>query len=264
MEIGINLKAVCDIPDDVFIPMIADLGFTATHDMARPREEMERLSALCAASGIRFDSLHAPFHHINDIWLEGEDGDRMLDELKHCVDMCLVADSRVAVVHLSSGENPPGITDAGRGRFADLVEYSMKKGVHIAFENQRKQFNLAWAMETFGPDTGVGFCWDCGHESCFTPGQEFMPLYGDRLLCTHIHDNFGIYNDDRHMLPFDGVIDFHRVARQLRGSGFTGPLTLEVMAEKNSHYEGVNYQGMEPEEYLSRAAAAAKRLAAML
>ena len=38
MEIGINLKAVCDIPDDVFIPMIADLGFTATHDMARPRK----------------------------------------------------------------------------------------------------------------------------------------------------------------------------------------------------------------------------------
>ena len=263
-EIGINLDAVCTMAAEDYIQTIADLGFTATFSMAKPREEMERLGTLCAARGIRFDTLHAPFGHINDIWLEGEDGARMLEELKDCVDQCLVVGAPIAVVHLSSKMNPPTITDAGRGRFEDLVAYARKQGVKIAFENQRKLFNLAWAFETFRTEDGVGFCWDCGHENCFTPGIQFMPLFGDRLICTHIHDNLGIFNDDRHMLPFDGALDFDRVARQIRDSGFEGALMLEVMAGVNSHYEGMNYQDISPEEYLQRAAVAAKRLAQMV
>ena len=263
-KIGINLEAIRGLTDEVYIKTIADLGFTATFSMAKDYEKMEQLGTLCAAHNIRFDTLHAPFDHINDIWLAGEGGDRMLAELKDCVDKCLVVGAPIAVVHLSSKMNPPTITDIGRGRFGELVAHAQKKGVKIAFENQRKLFNLAWAFETFKPEDGVGFCWDCGHENCFTPGMQFMPLFGSRLICTHLHDNLGIFNDDRHMLPFDGGVDFDRVARQIRESGFEGTLMLEVMAGVNSHYEGRNYRGVSPEEYLQRAAAAANRLAQMV
>ena len=264
MEIGINLHAMVGLTDEAYIKTIAELGFRATFCMAQPRERMEQLGRLCAAENIRFDTLHAPFDHINDIWLDCEGGQRMLAELKDCVDQCLVVGAPIAVVHLSSKMKPPTITDIGRGRFEELVAYARKKGVKIAFENQRKLFNLAWAFETFGPEDGVGFCWDCGHENCFTPGKQFMPLFGDRLICTHIHDNNGVFNEDKHMLPFDGTLDYQRVARQLRESGYQGTLMLEVMAGTNHHYEGENYQGMSPQEYLQRAAAAAKRLANMV
>ena len=264
MEIGINLHAIGGLTDEVFIKTMAELGFTATFCMAKPAEQMERLGKLCAAENIRFDMLHAPFDHINDIWLDCEDGQRMLMELKDCVDQCLVVGSPIAVVHLSSKQNPPTITDIGRGRFEELVAYARKKGVKIAFENQRKLFNLAWAFETFGPEDGVGFCWDCGHENCFTPGKQFMPLFGDRLICTHIHDNEGVFNEDKHMLPFDGTLDFQRVTRQIRESGYTGVLMLEVLAGASDHYEGINYQGVEPREYLQRAADAVKRLEKMI
>ena len=259
MEIGINLQAIGGLTDEAYIKTMADLGFTATFCMAKPLAEMERLGTLCATENIRFDTLHAPFDHINDIWLEGEGGDRMLSELKDCVDKCLVVGAPIAVVHLSSKMKPPTITDIGRGRFEELVAHAQKKGVKIAFENQRKLFNLAWAFETFGPEEGVGFCWDCGHEGCFTPGMEFMPLFGDRLICTHIHDNAGIFNEDRHLLPFDGDLDFDRVAHRLRASGFSGVLMLETIAGASDSYAGVS-----PENYLRQAADAAKRLERMI
>ena len=125
----------------------------------------------------------------------------------------------------------------------------------LAFENQRKLANLAWAMETFEDTDMVGFCWDCGHESCFTPGREYMPLFGKRLLCTHIHDNEGEYNKDSHLIPFDGNINYERFAEHIRNSGYQGPLTLEVIA-KNSH----RYDDITPDEYLEKAATAVKRL----
>ena len=253
-EIGIAITKVPGMTEEAFVKTAAELGFTATFDMARPQEVMERLGALCNASGIRFETLHAPFDHINDIWLPGDDGDRMLSELKDCIDKCLMVGAPMAVVHLSSKQNPPTITDLGRGRFEELVAYAGKKGVKIAFENQRKLFNLAWALETFTPADGVGFCWDCGHEGCFTPEIQFMPLFGSRLICTHIHDNFGVFNDDSHLIPFDGALDFHRVARQLREANWQGSLMLELKA----------YPEMPGEAYLYRAAGAVKRLAAMV
>lgn len=125
----------------------------------------------------------------------------------------------------------------------------------FAFENQRKLANLAWAMETFGPDSNVGFCWDCGHESCFTPGREYMPIFGKRLVCTHIHDNHGIYNGDDHMLPFDACMDFEKVARQIRESGYEGSLMLEVGPGAHEVYQNLTW-----EEFFERAAVAVKRL----
>ena len=47
-----------------------------------------------------------------------------------------------------------------------------------------------------------------------------MPLFGNRLICTHIHDNDCMYDHDMHMIPFDGAVDYDRVTRQIRESGF--------------------------------------------
>lgn len=256
-QIGINLRSFPGISDETYIKTAAELGFTVTFDMVRSQEDMERLFTLCDVSGIRFENLHAPFDGINAIWKDNDDGDKMLQQLTDGVDKCGMVNASILVVHLSSGLFPPSTTDIGRGRFTQLVEYAMKKGVKVAFENQRKLFNLAWALETFGPETGVGFCWDCGHEGCFTPEKQFMPLFGDRLICTHIHDNTGVFNDDRHMLPFDGKLDFHRVARQLREAGWQGSLMLEVLAKNDARY----IEKLSPEEYLHRAADAVKQLA---
>lgn len=162
--------------------------------------------------------------------------------------------------HLSASFTPPPITEIGKYRFEKLVEYADRKGVRVAFENIYTLENLAWAMERFGKGSNVGLCWDCGHEYCFTQGVEIMKLWGDRLICTHIHDNECILDKDRHMLPFDGAIDFERVAEHLRNYNYTGTLMFEVIANGNH----CMYDPFSVEEYLVRAADAAKRLAKMV
>lgn len=257
-QIGICINAVAGLDDETYIRTIRQLGFRTTFTGIMDRERLDKIGNYCASAGVTMETLHAPFDHINDMWLTGEDGERMLSRLKTAVDNCLVAGADIAVVHLSSGDAAPPITDLGRGRFSELVDHAISKNVRIAFENQRKLANLAWAMETFDAPN-VGFCWDCGHEGCFTPGREYMPIFGKRLICTHIHDNWREYNGDLHMLPFDGCVDFEKVTAYLRGADFEASIMLEVFAQKADRYADVD-----PISYLQRAADAAKRLQNMV
>ena len=159
-----------------------------------------------------------------------------------------------------------GMEDLGKGERSMVgTMYGTKdKGVRyldyeIAFENQRKPDRLAWAFEKFGRMPHVGFCFDCGHEGCFTQGVQFLPLYGDRVLCTHIHDNDCVQGEDLHVLPFDGKLDFGRVARQIRESRYAGPLTLEIHAVNSNKYDFMTLQA-----FLERAAHSIKRLRSMV
>lgn len=253
-KIGINLHAIKGLTDEDYLREIAALGFNTMFSGVLAPERQAAVAELCARYGIEYETLHAPFGHINDIWLENDNG--MLDELCRCIDHCVIAGAPIAVVHLSAGMKPPSITDLGRERFARLVDYAAKKNIKIAFENQRKLANIAWAFEAFPTDT-VGFCWDCGHEYCFTPGRHYMPLFGDRLICTHIHDNTAVFNEDSHFLPFDGACDFDYVAATIRESGYTGSLMLEVG-------NASRYGDMVPQEFLAKAAEAACRLRRMV
>lgn len=257
-KIGMFLHAI-KLPDEAYIKMISELGFNATFTVMMEKERHARVAELLAKNGMEYETIHAPFGHINDMWLDCEGGEAMYRELTDCVDLCVLSGAPIIVVHLSSGQNPPPVTDIGRARFSELVDYADRKNIRIAFENQRKLSNIAWAMETFGEETSVGFCWDCGHEACFTPGTEYMQMFGKRLICTHIHDNFGVYNQDDHLIPFDGVMDYGQVAEHIRKSGFTGSLMLELAASNSNVYDG-----MSAEAYLERAANAAKRLAALV
>ena len=181
----------------------------------------------------------------------------MLSELMNCVDHCVIANAPIAVIHMSSGNTPPPITDIGRARYEKLVEYAMKKNVKVAFENLRKSANFAWAMETFEHNPMVGFCWDCGHEACYQNGREFMPWYGERLICTHIHDNCGLQDADDHLLPFDGTVDFNRFAEHIRNSGYKGSLMLEVFNIVH------RYDDLTAEQFLEKAAGVVNKLVKM-
>ncbi|MBQ8357541.1 MAG: sugar phosphate isomerase/epimerase [Clostridia bacterium] len=258
-KIGINYGAKGGLEPEDYAKTMRALGFDAVFTGTPAPERISVFGEAFAKHGIEWETLHAPFKNINNIWLEGEGGEAMIAQLLGAVDACVLAGVSILVVHLSSGLKPPSITDIGRKRFAELVEYAAKKNVRIAFENQRKLANLAWAFEAFEEAPNVGFCYDTGHEGCFTPGREYMPLFGQRLICTHIHDNSGVFDHDEHMIPFDGNLNFDRVTRQIRESGFTGSLMLEVLSG-HTHL----YDDMTCEAYLEKAAAAVKRLRDMV
>ena len=85
-----------------------------------------------------------------------------------------------------------------------------------------------------------------------------MPLFGDRLICTHIHDNEGIFDEDNHWLPFDGNINYSRFAEHIRRANYQGSLMLEA------GFDPQKYGNVSAEEFLQRAADAAKKLAKMV
>lgn len=260
-KIGVNIHKIPNATTKEFIRAAAEAGFDSLFAPSNvTKEQLLEMARLTREAGMTLETLHAPFKGcINHMWLEGEEGDAALNTLTDAVTFCHNAGVPMTVVHLSSGEDAPPITDVGRERFARLVAYAREMGVKIAFENQRKLANIAWAFEAFDKEEHVGFCWDCGHEGCFTPGRHYMPLFGHKLFCLHLHDNDGGYNHDLHQIPFDGALDLDYVARTLRESGFPGTVMLEI-----SHGNDPRYADLTPAEYLQRAANAAKRLRDMI
>ena len=117
----------------------------------------------------------------------------------------------------------PPINEAGIARYDALVAHAREKGVKIAFENLRYLENLALLMDRY-PD--MGFCWDTGHERCYTPDVRYMPLYGNRTIALHVHDND--FHRDAHTLPFMGAHDWNAITDALADIRYKGEFTLEA------------------------------------
>ena len=223
--------------------------------------DFDNVMKLFNGNGIICETLHAPFDGINDMWGEdAEKGTAMLNRLKDSVDKCSRYNIPVTIVHLSSGRPMPGISDYGVLRFEELFDYAEKNGVKIALENQRYSENISYFMERYAQP---GFCWDIGHENCFTDNIKFMELFGDRLCALHIHDNRCLKDNDDHLIPFDGNIDFDYVAQTLAKNGYDGTVMLEI--GKGVTVDGKQvYDSLTDEEYIVKAAGAAKKLSDMI
>ena len=242
-----------------FCRMIAEIGFDGFFSVWRDRAETALFADCAAKHGLRYSSLHAPYSAVNEMWLPGDAGDAVLAEF--CQSLSDAADNGIPVVvmHMSSGDGAPSITDIGRERYAKLVDFAVKKGVTVALENQRKLANLAYMFETYADVPNVRFCWDMGHESALGPGFAYMPMFGKKAVYTHIHDNFCVHNGDLHLIPFDGAIDFDSRIKHLAENAYNGPLTLELSGPRPEYYEG-----MSCETYLHRAYDALNKLRGML
>ncbi len=260
-KLGMNFRAERpkDKTDEEILARLREYGFGAIFTGMPDPQRLDELAPKVRAAGIDYDFIHAPFKGINEIWKEGEEGEEMLGRMIGTVDGCSRNEIPIVVIHLSSGVNAPMINDIGVERFDRLIRHAEAAGVQVAIENQRKIGNIAALMERYESEPHVGFCWDNGHEACFTPGREYMPLFGKRLICLHIHDNRCIYNVDEHFLPFDGLIDFQHVADQIRASGYQGSVMLETKGRSSELY-----QGLTEESFLERAYMQANRLRVMI
>ena len=255
MEIGINLNCYANtnsLPLEKQAELMKQNGFTKTFCFPDDDAATENGAAILARFGISFDTLHAPFSSINDIWKNEECGEIMLTKLLCGIDKCRLVGAPTMIVHLSSKTPAPRVTDIGFLRFDRLMEHAQKNGVKIAFENQRVVSNISCVLECY---ENAGFCWDVGHEECFAHSRRYMDIFGDRLSALHLHDNHKEFNKDEHLIPFDGLIDYNRIALTITKYRYTGTLMFEVMRENSNRYVG-----MSPEDYYERAGKAAKKL----
>ena len=183
--------------------------------------------------GLEYEFIHAPFAGINNMWLPGMDYLSIYNGMKTAIDAAAENDVPMVILHVSSGWKVPEINDLGLARFDSLVVYAKERGVKVAFENLRKVGNVSYFVDRYEHMDNVVFCYDCGHEHCYTQTVCFPDIFRERMVCTHIHDNYGrgdlsIDDPDFHLLPFDGNLDFEAMMRSLDKYNYQGSLMLEV------------------------------------
>ena len=234
VRIGINLYSKW--PYKEVIQAFLENGINRTFVCVEHPYFDEVMQAL-AKTDIVVDNLHAPFIGQNNIWKEGETGDKTLQNLCNGIDCCVKYGVNLMVAHVSNGRPMPEITDVGLERFDKLMIYAKAKGVTVAFENHRYLENVKYFMDRY-PE--AGFCLDTAHEHAFTPGTRYMPIWGERLVATHISDNDCLCDKDMHMLPFDGIIDFDKTAREISECGKNVTLMLEVKPDNHPRYADIS------------------------
>lgn len=204
-------------------------------------------------AGLVVENMHAPFSGVNNFWVDGIDGDALLEKFLQIVDDCAVHSIPAMVVHLSSGYTPPPCNELGLDRVKKIIYKAEECGVNVAFENLGTTKHLEYVLENV-MSSRAGFCYDSGHHNCWAISEDFMGKYGSRLMALHLHDNDG--TGDQHLLPFDGTCDWPVIMSDIAKTGYTGSVALEAI--------NIGYERILPCEYLQLAYERAKRLEVLM
>ena len=200
-------------------------GFFSGPDYASNIDELKEFHRLGKELGLVYETSHSTIPGACDVWYPGDNGEKYIEMLKKELDNCAELNIPIYIVHIQAEMQPGTSLELGIKRFEPLVAYAKEKGVTIAFENTDATELLCGVLNHFDTE-GVGFCFDTGHELFRTPNDNLLGRIGHRLICTHIHDNDGVY--DQHLLPFDGIFDFEKMCRDLANIGYEGNLTFEL------------------------------------
>ncbi|MDD6702709.1 MAG: sugar phosphate isomerase/epimerase [Clostridiaceae bacterium] len=260
---GMDFNEIADIDQLEFIKAAGFDQFFYTERRNQPRAEDEAIAEKAAKLGIGFHSIHAPFYGMDDLWHDedGELAEIMRKELFNSIDNCHNLDVPIVVMHAIIGMDNHTPTELGLERIGEIIDYAVKRGVVIGFENTEGECYLKALLDKFGEIENVGFTFDSGHELCYNGGSDMLGKYGKYLVSTHLDDNHGMsdpehpnFLDDYHLLPFDGYADWEGIARRLNKCGFEGSLTFEVDSKGRcgSHSNDM-YLGLSLEQYVAKA-----------
>lgn len=252
------------------IKLLKKIGFDGFFSEYTNDEDIAEQKRIADEVGMIFQSIHAPYVKMNQMWTEN--ADVAVSELIDCVKACAKNDVPIMVAHTFIGFKDHTPTDIGLKNFEKVVNVAKDLGVKVAFENTEGEEYLFAVMDYFKNEPYVGFCLDTGHEMCYNHSRDLLALFGDRLIATHINDNLGIrdfdgeitYIDDLHLLPFDGVADWQGIVDRLNANGYDGLLTFELGRTSKPHrLENDFYAEMPIEKYLTLAYMRACRVATM-
>lgn len=229
----------------------------------------EQIFDLCNHSqklGLFFQSIHAMHLNMRGLWFDENESNFIAENFKKTIACAHSSGVDRVVMHLYCGflkENP---TKLGINKVSEILETAYKYGVKLCFENLEGANFLEAVLDEFKDNPYARFCYDTGHENCYL-GKSTVEKYIDRISVMHINDNLGVRmpslgingKDDLHLLPFDGKVDFDRVADIVIKAGLKSELTFELKISKD---EASNkYRQMSFDEYLDLAFSRMKKFA---
>ena len=228
-------------------------GFDATF-LDWNREDMKKDADLARRLGLFVQSIHSPFCgdcHVSDLWRGGKEGVAVRDLLLSCLEDCARCEIPVMVIHPFIGFKDHTPTDVGIENYAKIVKRANELGVTLGFENVEGEEYLAALMQAFWNEPSLGFCLDTGHELCYNGGKDMLALYGEKLCHTHFNDNLGVYDpaltweNDLHLVPLDGIVDFKNVMQRIEKTPYQGPIVFELsVSNKPGRHDHDRYREM--------------------
>lgn len=259
-KIGISVGNAYAIPTPEVVKLLARTGFDAISPAWKKGIDLTDTVEAARNCGLAIQSLHGPFHGAAALWSDDEAVSApAIAELLEALEDCRKFEIPLMVMHTWIGfaysQTP---NEAGLRNYGIIVDKAREYGIRIAFENTEGEEFLFALMEHFKDNDNVGFCWDSGHEMCYSYGKDLLSVLGDRLIMTHLNDNLGVsrfdgktyWTDDLHLLPYDGIGDWDTLIRRLRDAKKLEILNLELsITSKPNRHENDCYAQMSLEQY---------------
>lgn len=207
---------------------------------------------ILGASGVFARTIHAPYQAIN--LASFDESERIFGVKMVSQAMRFLAEigGETIIVHPTSvpiGSTLPYYTLGNVGKatenahrsIAQLATIAQVEGVSIALENLPARGMSARPLQNMQelrsfiadlPQPTVGICHDIGHSRLINLdiGDEAR-IASDRLLALHLQD--GHTNDDDHLPPGHGILNFDLYGKVLDDIGFEGARTLEVLIKNH-------------------------------
>lgn len=175
--------------------------------------------------GLNIIFAHLGYQNINDIWLDNEEGAKLVDRYKNDIKTCKDNNIPLVVMHLTRHSEAPMFNELGLSRFKEIVEYAKEIDMKIAFENTKIKGYLEYIFDNIDLDN-IGLCFDSGHYHAHFKDELDFDKYKNKIFAVHLHDNDT--TKDQHLMPFDGTLDWDKVLKKLKNSNYEGPITMEL------------------------------------
>jgi len=149
-----------------------------------------------------------------------------------CLDTAEALGVPRVVFHAAAEKVAPEDRDGWRDRQAARWREALAgRDVEVMLENEWEtdpEF-LRDAVDAVGL-TNVGACLDVGHAHLYArvPVSRWVEVLGPRIRHLHLHDNEQRKDDDQHLLPGRGTIDWEGFVSAMRAQGLCPPAVIEL------------------------------------
>ena len=130
-------------------------------------------------------------------------------------------------------DDPQGVFLMNLDWIREILPYAHELGLRLNIENMPyanldiARFSRLYALVREVNDDSFGLCLDTGHAACIGDDPaELVRLAGKKLFTLHVHD--AMKQQDLHLPPFAGRIDWKPFRDALRETDFDGVVSLEV------------------------------------
>lgn len=194
---------------------------------------------------ININSVHAPFSNEVDISRLDDSGQEFaLQQVGKAIIMAERMEAGIVVLHgsaepIGEHERAQRITQS-KSSLCILSKQAQASGVRLALELLPRTClgnsvgELQALLAGISPEN-AGFCLDTNHPADPNHLNSVVKQLGERIITLHVSDYDGI--NEKHWMPFRGVVDWGAFANALRDVQYTEAFIYETLPEGNTTEE---------------------------